>query len=340
MNTYKVLSQQTYSKDKYQIVPIRFEDRIDIMNWRNQQIDHLRQNKLLTEQDQDYYFNNTINKIFDQEQPNQILFSYLENNICVGYGGLVHIDWLNKTGEISFLTETSRNKTKDVFINDWCNYLTMLIEVARGVKFNSIYTYAYDIRPNLYIALEKMGFKETKRLKNNIEINNVLKDVVIHTFYFNNLKMRFAELMDADLYFKWANDTLVRKNSFNQTEIDFNQHVNWFKNKLNSENCFFYMFFDEKDNAVGQVRIDKSDEEIVIGISIDENHRGKSLGTIMLNQACNDYLSRFPLAVIIAYIKEENIASINQFSKAGFINTQSVMINECKSYKFKKQAHE
>ena len=100
------------------------------------------------------------------------------------------------------------------------------------------------------------------------------------------------------------------------------------------------MFFDEKDNAVGQVRIDKSDEEIVIGISIDENHRGKSLGTIMLNQACNDYLSRFPLAVIIAYIKEENIASINQFSKAGFINTQSVMINECKSYKFKKQAHE
>jgi spore coat polysaccharide biosynthesis protein SpsF len=138
------------------------------------------------------------------------------------------------------------------------------------------------------------------------------------------------------LYFKWANDSLVRKNSFNQAEIDFNQHVNWFKNKLNSENCFFYLFFGDMNDAVGQVRIDKSSEEVVIGISIDESHRGKGLGVIMLNQACDDYLLRFPQTDFIAYIKEENIASVNQFSKAGFIMMQSVLINECKSYKFKK----
>lgn len=86
----------------------------------------------------------------------------------------------------------------------------MLIEVARGVKFNSIYTYAYDIRPNLYIALEKAGFTETNRVKNSIEIARKMKDIVIHTYYFDELKMRFANENDADLYFKWANDKVVR----------------------------------------------------------------------------------------------------------------------------------
>jgi RimJ/RimL family protein N-acetyltransferase len=337
MRHYKPLKNNIFSFGDYNIVPLRDEDKYAILDWRNSQIDILRQDRLLTKEEQENYFKTVISQLFEVDEPVQLLWSFLQNSKLIGYGGLVHIDWINKTGEISFLTETSRNKNKDVFINDWCNYLTMLIEVAsRELKFNSIYTYAYDIRPNLYIALEKMGFKETKRIKNSIDINNELKDVVIHTFYFNNLKMRFAELMDADLYFKWANDRLVRKNSFNQTEIDLNQHVHWFKSKLNSEDCFFYLFFNEMDSAVGQVRIDKSGEEVVIGISIDENHRGKSLGTIMLNQACNDYLSKFPQADIIAYIKEENVASINQFSKAGFINMQSVKINDCKSYKFKK----
>jgi RimJ/RimL family protein N-acetyltransferase len=337
MRHYKPLKNNISSFGDYSLVPLRDEDKYDILDWRNTQIDILRQDKLLTKDVQENYFKTVISKLFEVDKPVQLLWSFLHNDKLIGYGGLVHIDWLNKTGEISFLTETSRNKTKDIFINDWCNYLTILKDIAcRELKFNSIYTYAYDIRPNLYIALEKMGFKETKRLKNNIEINNEMKDVVIHTLYLNNLKMRFAELMDADLYFKWANDRLVRKNSFNQTEIDFNQHVNWFKNKLNSEDCFFYMFFDEKDNAVGQVRIDKSDEEVVIGISIDENYRGKNLGTIMLNQACDDYLIKFPKAEIIAYIKEENTASINQFSKAGFIKTGNTVISESKSYRFKK----
>ena len=41
------------SDGQYKIVPIRYEDRFDIMKWRNEQMYHLRQSKPLTEEDQE-----------------------------------------------------------------------------------------------------------------------------------------------------------------------------------------------------------------------------------------------------------------------------------------------
>jgi len=205
------------------------------------------------------------------------------------------------------------------------------------LHFRSIFTYAYDLRPNLYIALEKAGFKETKRIKDFIEINNEWKDVVIHTFFFDHLKMRQATLADTDLYYKWANDPLVRNNSYQKEAIDYHQHVNWFTQKLNSPDCFFYLFLNEENDPAGQVRIDKSGDEVIIGISIDEKFRGKGLGIEMLERSCNDYLEKFPGKEIVAYIKEENTASINQFTKAGFINAGKTLIHDCESFRFIKR---
>ena len=48
MNHYKSLNNQVLQKDSYKIIPIRFEDKMAIMKWRNEQIYHLRQSKLLT----------------------------------------------------------------------------------------------------------------------------------------------------------------------------------------------------------------------------------------------------------------------------------------------------
>ena len=80
MKSYKVLGKQTFSIDQYSIVPIRYEDRLDIMKWRNEQLFHLRQAKPLIEEDQNNYFNNVVSKLFEQEKPSQILFSFLKEN--------------------------------------------------------------------------------------------------------------------------------------------------------------------------------------------------------------------------------------------------------------------
>ena len=146
------------------------------------------------------------------------------------------------------------------------------------------------------------------------------------------ISFRFANESDIDTYFNWANDPLVRNNSFNQNKVDYDAHVKWFLSKLKSADCYFY-FFEMNNLKVGQVRIDKSGEEIVIGISIDEAFRGRSAGTEMLKSACNDYLVKNPEAEIVAYIKKENVSSYSIFKKAGFGNESSILHNGIPCYR-------
>jgi hypothetical protein len=180
MKKYKVLNQNIFSKGKFKIVPIRFEDRIDIMNWRNEQIYHLRQNKLITAEDQNNYFSNVVSKLFDTEQPNQILFSFLENGICVGYGGLVHINWVDKNAEISFIMETSLEKGR--FDEIWSIFLNLLEQVAfNDLKLKKIFTYAFDLRPQLYQIFENSGFNQEAELKKHCYFNHEFISVKIHS---------------------------------------------------------------------------------------------------------------------------------------------------------------
>ena len=147
MNRYKSLKSQVFEKNNYKIVPIRCEDRFDIMNWRNEQMYHLRQNSLLTTKEQDMYFKKVVNKLFEKETPNQILFSYLKDGKCIGYGGLVHINWIDKNAEISFVLNT--NLESNEFSFHWSNYLGLLEQVAfKELFLHKIFTYAFDLRPS------------------------------------------------------------------------------------------------------------------------------------------------------------------------------------------------
>lgn len=180
MKNYKALNKQVYSKGIYSIVPIRFEDRMDIMKWRNEQIYHLRQSQPLTIQDQDNYFNTIINQLFDAEKPNQLLFSYLENDKCIGYGGLVHINWIDKNAEISFIMNTELEK--ECFQLHWVNYLELIEQLAfKELGLHKIYIYAFDLRPHLYEAVESVQYIKETILKEHCYFQNKFIDVVIHS---------------------------------------------------------------------------------------------------------------------------------------------------------------
>lgn len=180
MNSYKCLVNQEIANLDYSIVPIRFEDRFEIMKWRNEQMYHLRQKNALTVQDQDNYFNNVIKPLFDNIYPSQILFSYLKGNKCIGYGGLVHINWVDKNAEISFIMATELESCS--FHIHWVNFLK-LIEICafKQLDLHKIYTYAFDLRPNLYLALEESNYVEKVRLKEHCFYNGKFIDVVIHS---------------------------------------------------------------------------------------------------------------------------------------------------------------
>lgn len=185
MSSYKCLKYQQYTKGDYCIVPLRYEDRFLIMQWRNEQIYHLRQANPLTEDDQQRYFDNVVSKLYVQSRPDQILFSYIKKGECIGYGGLVHINWIDKNAEISFIMDTKLEA--EHFIEHWSNYLTMLKEVAfQDLELHKIYTYAFDLRPHLYTVLEENGLNYESTLKEHCLFQGEYKDVIIHSLINNN----------------------------------------------------------------------------------------------------------------------------------------------------------
>lgn len=150
------------------------------MKWRNEQIFHLRQESELTRENQDSYFDTVVSGLFEHKQPDQILFSYLFKNICIGYGGLVHIDWINKNSEISILFQTSIKSPESH--QYWKAYLSMLESVAFiQLKLHKIYSYAFDLRPEIYPILESNGFNKDAHLREHVKINNEYVDVIIHS---------------------------------------------------------------------------------------------------------------------------------------------------------------
>ncbi|MBK9525486.1 MAG: UDP-2,4-diacetamido-2,4,6-trideoxy-beta-L-altropyranose hydrolase [Bacteroidetes bacterium] len=155
---------------------------------------------------------------------------------------------------------------------------------------------------------------------------------VFHQLAGSLLTFRFAEGSDVDLYFKWTNDPVVRENSFHQEPVSYPDHVFWFEKKLKSKDCFMYVFLKENIPA-GQVRIELSGGETVIGISIDQNFRGQGLGAEMIQTACADYLKKHPGEFITAYIKENNKSSYAVFKKAGFGNETHVIEKGISCYK-------
>lgn len=155
------------------------------MEWRNEQIYHLRQSEMLTKESQDFYFNSVIAKLFNQTKPDQILFSYLHNEECIGYGGLVHINWEDRNAEISFLMDTQLEKNN--LYSNWTIFISMIEEVAfQELSLHKMYTYAFDLRPHLYQALEQCGFEQEARLKDHKHFEGKYIDVVIHGKTVNN----------------------------------------------------------------------------------------------------------------------------------------------------------
>ena len=136
--------------------------------------------------------------------------------------------------------------------------------------------------------------------------------------------LRKAEREDMEQLFLWANDKEVRKNSFSTAPISYEEHRNWYGNKLQEENTRIYIFCDG-DLEVGALRLEFGREEAEISYSIAPEFRGKGYGQELIFQAEQEvrrWQESIPLlpgqAVIKAQVKPENQASNKIFTKAGY----------------------
>ena len=176
---YAHFSDLTTTSDSLELRPLRWEDREPIRRWRNEQIDVLRQSEPLTESDQDRYYEEVVRPQFDQPYPAQILWAAEEKGSLIGYGGIVHLVWSDRRGEVSFLTETSRSKAS--LAEDWAAFLEMIVPMARDLLgLHKLTTETYTTRHALVPVLEAQGFVLEGTLRQHHRINGAWVDSLAH----------------------------------------------------------------------------------------------------------------------------------------------------------------
>ena len=152
------------------------------------------------------------------------------------------------------------------------------------------------------------------------------------------LKFRKANNEDGLLYYGWANEKAVRRQSINSNVISLNDHLKWFNERILDPECEMLVFENEHQLPAGQIRLQKEDDEnYLIGLSVDSLARGKGLSSKMLKMASDYFFNLFPSKKIIAFIKEDNIPSIKSFKKAGYLDTGEKVVKGIKCYTYTKE---
>ena len=318
MPKYICLQQQEQHLGDYSIVPLRYEDRFLIMKWRNEQIYHLRQARPLTEDDQQRYFDNVVSKLYDNHKPDQILFSYLEKGVCIGYGGLVHINWIDRNGEISFIMDTQLEA--EHFAEHWSNYLTMLKAVAFDeLGLHKIYTYAFDLRPHLYTMLEANGYKREATLKEHCLFNGEYKDVVLHSLWND----RYEVINYVDCIKEQNLDILALRNRddvrcwmVNPEVISEENHFKFVESLKGNPNRLYYAVY-KNGVLVGTYNLTNEGDGIwERGIIANPSTQG----TGQTEKWERQILSNLPseIKAVSAKVKQDNLRSIKYHEKFGY----------------------
>ncbi|MBT7624344.1 MAG: GNAT family N-acetyltransferase [Flavobacteriaceae bacterium] len=318
MDQYLSLKKNIYVLNHFSIVPLRYQDRYDIMNWRNEQKYHLRQRDDLNVKTQDLYFDNIVKNLFQKQYPNQILFSYLKGKKCIGYGGLVHINWKKKEAEISFIMNTKLEYK--CFDFHWSQFLFLIEDVAfNNLNFIRLFTCAYNLRPHLYDVLLKNHYNEESIIKS--DNLNKSKDVYVHSKVSNKFQLKLARKEYIHNAYKWLCDPLIRKYSFETVKTNFQSHTKWFIKKINDKDCYyFFSFYGNK--ICGSIRFDKSNKGFKISYLIDKEFHGLGFGKLLL------HLGEMRLKSIIESkvklygdVVQNNISSIKIFENLSYNST-------------------
>lgn len=181
-----------YINNDTRILPVKYEHRIKIMNWRNEQLFHLRQKNILNINDQDLYYTNVVGPLFKENKPNQLLFSILYQNNLVGYGGLVHLNWIDKNCELSFLVKTNilnehekefdTVNIKTIYQIILSDFILCMREITfKHLKFNRLFTETYSFRKNHLKTLEMNNFKFEGNQREKVLISGKYIDSYFHS---------------------------------------------------------------------------------------------------------------------------------------------------------------
>jgi len=187
---YKVMTKSELKLSNfYTVRAVQPEEIEKIRKMRNSQIDVLRQSKIINFQNQINYFKENIWPDKKLKKPKNILLSIFFNDSFIGYGGLVHINWVDLIAEISFLLDPSIQKKNSTFIYIFEKWLDLVKRFAfDDLGLKKLTTETYSMRKSHISVLEKSNFQCEGILKDHIIIRGKKMDSVLHSYSLTDWK--------------------------------------------------------------------------------------------------------------------------------------------------------
>ncbi len=175
------LAYKEYCVDDRCLIQLKKNHIEKIRLWRNAQITVLRQKKsVLPEEQKRWYANMLMDK-------NQVLFALLKiapsgrAPLLIGYCGLVHINWIKKRGEISFIVNPFRAERHNLYKQDFLSGLWLLSKYAfEKQRLKEIFTETYSFRKRHIRILEEFGMKYKRKAIKSYYCNSKYYDSYFH----------------------------------------------------------------------------------------------------------------------------------------------------------------
>ena len=197
-----------------------------------------------------------------------------------------------------------------------------------------------DLTGNLKTSIEHLKNPHLRKKKSEIGKKYVdgkggrrIVKAVLSDLFKNKITLRNANFRDASDIFNLSNDDVVRRNSFNSEKINWVNHIKWMKEKLNDNNCVFFII-NMQGTFLGQLRFDinREKKEAIVNVSFKKGIRNLGLGSLLLDRSIYELIKLHnDVRSITAYVKETNPSSIKVFEKANFKFSKNTIIKGCKT---------
>lgn len=152
------------------------------------------------------------------------------------------------------------------------------------------------------------------------------------------LWLREAREEDCILIWQWSNDPDVRVASFSSGEILWEEHVEWFRQKMEDPHHIFLVAIDERNIPIGQARFGIEGIEATLSVSVAPEHRRKGYGRDLVDLSCRHLFRTTDIQVVHAYVKPGNLTSAQFFKNAGFLELRPTSIRGQMALHFERRA--
>jgi RimJ/RimL family protein N-acetyltransferase len=133
------------------------------------------------------------------------------------------------------------------------------------------------------------------------------------------IKARKAKLKDSKVIFKWRNDELSQKMSYDTNSVPWDEHSAWYASSLESNDRLIFLC-EHGSKKIAIVRFEVNSIRALVSINLSPEMRGKGFSKQCLSESIKHFKNEFPQVVALdAKIKPENIASQMTFKSIGFV---------------------